>query len=121
RVRTVTTVTLHPGGPVLPASAYRVTSAGDALGALDSVQLAYGGWDDLIAGAESYSGGWARLFDCYEQALIGGEFGLDAPPPEVTQAAALLTADLQAKAAPSDADAASNAEGLDVDDEGNNV
>lgn len=120
RVRTVTSVTLHPDGPVLPSSAYAVTSAADAVGALDSVRLAYGGWDDLVAGAESYSGGWANLFDCYEQALVAGEFGLDAPPSEVSTGCALLAADMQAKATPSDADAAVD-ESLDVDDEGNNV
>lgn len=121
RVRTVTSVTLHPDRPSLPPSAYRVTSSADAVGALDTVQLAYGGWDDLVAGAESYNGGWENLLGCYDQVTVAGEFGFDAPPPEVTQACALLAADMQARATPSDADAAADRSNLDADDEGNNV
>jgi hypothetical protein len=126
RVRTVTSVTPVGDGasdpPALPSSAYRVTSSA-ALGAVDSVRIAYGGWDDLVVGAESYNGGWANLFASYWQAQVTvvGSFGYDEVPSTVTLACALLAADMQAKAAPSDADAAANGEGLDVDDEGNNV
>lgn len=124
RVRTITSVTpvvASDDAPSLPSSAWRVTSS-DVLGSVDALHLRWGGYDDLIVGAESWSGGWRGLWDQWgqEQARIVGEFGYDAVPPLVTQACALLAAHLQATAAPSDADAA-QAPGLDVDDEGNNV
>ncbi|WP_354596843.1 hypothetical protein R1Y80_09850 [Streptomyces sp. JL1001] len=124
RVRSVTAVTPVVAGddaPSLPSSAYRVTSA-DVLGGVDAVHLRWGGWDDLVAGAESYNGGWRGLFDRWgaEQARVAGTFGYAEVPPLVTQACALLAARIQAAAAPSDADSTA-APGLDVDDEGNNV
>jgi len=124
RVRSVTSVApvLDGGeGTGLPASAYRVTSS-DVLGGVDAVHLRWGGYDDLIVGAESYNGGWRGLFDRWgaEQAKVTGEFGYATVPPLVAQACALLAAHVQAAAAPSDADA-TQAPGLDVDDEGNNV
>ncbi|WP_432184858.1 hypothetical protein [Streptomyces tendae] len=124
RVRTVTSVmpVLEPDdGASIPASAYRVTSS-KVLGQIDAVHLAWGGYDDLVAGAESYSGGWLGLWERWgaEQVKVLGSFGYDAVPPLVGQACALLAADLQAKAAPSDADATTDP-GLQVDDEGNNV
>lgn len=126
RVRTVTSVTPVGDGPsdppALPSSAYRVTSSA-TLGQVDAVRIAYGGWDDLVVGAESYNGGWANLFASHWQAQVTvvGSFGFDEVPSTVALACALLAADMQAKAAPSDADAAANGDGLDVDDEGNNV
>ncbi|MFE7370141.1 hypothetical protein [Streptomyces anulatus] len=124
RVRTVTSVTPVVSGddaPSLPSSAYRVTSS-EVLGGVDAVHLRWGGWDDLVVGAESYNGGWRGLFDRWgaEQARIEGEFGYATVPVLVTQACALLAAHMQAAAAPSDADSTA-APGLDVDDEGNNV
>lgn len=125
RVRTVTSVTpvvtTDDAPSSLPSSAWRVTSA-DVLGSVDAVHLRWGGYDDLIAGAESYNGGWRGLFERWgmEQARIEGEFGYAEVPLLVTQACALLAADIQASAAPSDADSAADP-GLDVDDEGNNV
>ncbi|MEU9198854.1 hypothetical protein [Streptomyces sp. NPDC048332] len=124
RVRTITSVTpvvAADDAPSLPSSAWRVTSA-DTLGAVDAVHLRWGGYDDLIVGAESYNGGWRGLFESWglEQARITGEFGYAECPFLVTTACALLAADMQAGAAPSDADA-EQAPGLDVDDEGNNV
>lgn len=124
RVRTVTSVTpvvTTDDAPSLPSSAWRVTSA-DVLGAVDAVHLRWGGYDDLIAGAESYNGGWRGLFERWgmEQARITGEFGYAEVPLLVAQACALLAADIQASAAPSDADSTQDP-GLDVDDEGNNV
>lgn len=124
RVRSVTSVTpvvADVDAPSLPSSAYRVTSA-DVLGGVDAVHLRWGGYDDLVVGAESYNGGWRGLFDRWgaEQARVAGEFGYAEVPPLVAQACALLAADMQAKARPSDADSASTP-GLDVDDEGNNV
>ncbi|MFD9834499.1 hypothetical protein [[Kitasatospora] papulosa] len=124
RVRSVTTVAPvldGDAGTSLSATAYRVTSS-DVLGGVDAVHLRWGGYDDLIAGAESYNGGWRGLFDRWgaEQARITGEFGYAEVPPLVAQACALLAAHVQAQAAPSDADAA-QAPGLNVDDEGNNV
>jgi hypothetical protein len=125
RVRTITSVTpLWDGpddAPALPTSAYRVTSSA-TLGQVDSLQIAYGGYDDLIAGAESWAGGWAGLFESHwtQQVTVSGEFGYDAPPMEVSLGCALLAAEMQAKATPSDADAAVD-DALDVDDEGNNV
>ncbi|MFD5938278.1 hypothetical protein [Streptomyces griseus] len=124
RVRSVTSVTPVVAGddaPSLPSSAYRVTSS-DVLGGVDAVHLRWGGYDDLIVGAESYNGGWRGLFDRWgaEQARITGEFGYAEVPPLVAQACALLAAHIQAAAAPSDADSTA-APGLDVDDEGNNV
>lgn len=124
RVRQITSVTPISDGPVdppaLPASAYRVTSA-DVLGQVDAVRIAYGGYDDLVVGAESWAGGWANLLDYWSpQVSVAGSFGLATTPPEAAQACALLAAHMQAQAAPSDADAAQDP-GLDVDDEGNNV
>ncbi|MFD5058254.1 hypothetical protein [Streptomyces sp. NPDC058394] len=124
RVRSVTSVTpvvADDDAPSLPSSAWRVTSS-DVLGSVDAVLLRWGGYDDLIAGAESYNGGYRGLFERWglEQARIAGEFGYAEVPPLVAQACALLAAHIQAQAAPSDADAAQDP-GLDVDDEGNNV
>lgn len=123
RVRTITSVTPVSRGlvdaPSLPSSAYRVTSS-STLGAVDAVRLSYCGWNDLVAGAESYSGGWANLVGGVEQVTVVGSFGYDAPPAVVPQACALLAAHMQAEARPSDADATVDTT-LDVDDEGNNV
>ncbi len=124
RVRTVTSVQplIEPDdGPVLPASAYRVTSS-SVLGQIDAVHLAWGGWDDLVVGAESYNGGWAGLWEQWgaEQARVVGSFGYDTAPLLVGQGNALLAAHLQGQAQPSDADAADDPT-LQVDDEGNNV
>ncbi|WP_222852408.1 hypothetical protein [Streptomyces piniterrae] len=125
RVRSVSSVTPVTDGaddaPSLPSSAYRVTSS-DLLGQVDAVYLAWGGYDDLVVGAESWNGGWAGLLDGWsaEQVEVAGEFGYAAAPPVVAQATALLSAHIQAQAAPSDADAAQDPS-LDVDDEGNNV
>lgn len=124
RVRTITSVTpvvASDDAPSLPSSAWRFTSS-DVLGSVDAVHLRWGGYDDLVAGAESYSGGWRGLFEQWgmEQARVEGEFGYATAPQLVAQGCALLAAHLQAQAAPSDADAAQDP-GLDVDDEGNNV
>jgi hypothetical protein len=124
RVRTVTAVTpvvSDGSASSLPSSAWRVTSS-DVLGQIDAVHLRWGGYDDLIAGAESYNGGWRGLFERWglEQAKVEGEFGYDTVPDLVARACALLAAHIEAQAAPSDADSAQDP-GLDVDDEGNNV
>ncbi|MER6103618.1 hypothetical protein ABT115_15170 [Streptomyces sp. NPDC001832] len=124
RVRSVSSVTpvvATDDAPSLPSSAWRVTSS-DVLGQVDAVLLRWGGYDDLIVGAESWNGGWRGLWDQWgmEQARITGEFGYAEVPLLVGQACALLAAHIQAQAAPSDADA-TQAPGLDVDDEGNNV
>ncbi|WP_218108805.1 hypothetical protein [Streptomyces sp. LUP30] len=124
RVRTVTSVMpvlQADDGPSIPATAYRVTSSA-VLGQVDSVRLAWGGWDDLVVGAESYNGGWLGLWERWgaEQVKVAGSFGYDAAPLLVSQACALLAAHLQAQAAPSDADAEQDP-ALQVDDEGNNV
>jgi hypothetical protein len=73
-------------------------------------------------GAESYNGGWLGLWERWgaEQVKVTGSFGYDSVPLLVGQACALLAADVQGKAAPSDADAEQDS-GLQVDDEGNNV
>ncbi|MFD4684914.1 hypothetical protein, partial [Streptomyces sp. NPDC058461] len=124
RVRQVTAVRPVPGvddAPSLPSSAYRVTSSA-VLGQVDAVRLAWGGYDDLVVGAESYSGGWQGLWSRWGagQAKVVGSFGYDEPPLLVAEACALLAAHIQAQAAPSDADAAQD-DSLQVDDEGNNV
>ncbi|MFM9566121.1 hypothetical protein [Streptomyces turgidiscabies] len=124
RIRTVTSVTPvlnADDGPVIPSSAYRVTSS-SVLGQVDAIHLAWGGYDDLVVGAESYNGGWQGLWSRWgaEQVKTAGSFGYDSPPLLVGQGNALLAADLQAKARPSDADAAGDSS-LQVDDEGNNV
>lgn len=124
RVRTVTSVTPvlnADDGPVIPSSAYRVTSS-DVLGQVDAVHLAWGGYDDLVVGAESYNGGWLGLWERWgaEQVKVTGSFGYDEAPMVVGMANALLAADMQAKATPSDADAEQDSS-LQVDDEGNNV
>lgn len=128
RVRVVDTVTPRVRAGVtataLPATAYRVSTSA-TLGDVDAVLIgsgAGGGWDDLVAGAESWAGGWAGLFGRWaaEQVEVAGEWGHDAPPSAVSQATALVAAWIQEQAAGglTDPDATS---GLDVDDEGNNV
>ncbi|MDX3074618.1 hypothetical protein [Streptomyces sp. MI02-7b] len=125
RVRSIDSVTPITDGPSdapsLPSSAYRVTSA-DVLGQVDAVRIAYGGYNDLVVGAESWNGGWQNLLASYwqPQVTVVGTFGYAEVPALVAQACALLAAHLQAQALPSDADAAQDP-GLDVDDEGNNV
>lgn len=124
RVRTVTAVMpvlQADDGPSIPATAFRVTSS-KVLGQVDAVHLAWGGWDDLVVGAESYNGGWLGLWERWgaEQVKVTGSFGYDTVPLLVGQACALLAAHLQAQAAPSDADAEQDST-LKVDDEGNNV
>ncbi|MEU3962919.1 hypothetical protein AB0F42_24455 [Streptomyces buecherae] len=123
RVRQVTAVTPVGGpsdAPSLPVGAYVVTSS-DVLGQVDAVRLAWGGYDDLVAGAESWNGGWQGLLDRWsaEQVRVEGTFGYAEVPPLVAQATALLAAHLQGAASPTDPDAPGG--GLDVDDEGNNV
>lgn len=123
RVRTVTSVVPvlnADDGPVIPVSAYRVTSSA-VLGQVDAVHLAWGGYNDLVVGAESYNGGWLGLWSRWgaEQVKVAGSFGYDAVPMVVGMACALLAAHLQAGATPEDGDAPDG--GLDVDDEGNNV
>lgn len=124
RVRTVTAVMpvlAADDGPSIPSSAYRATSS-DVLGQVDAVRLAWGGYNDLVVGAESYNGGWLGLWERWgaEQVKVVGTFGYAATPLLVGQANALLAAELQAQARPSDADAADDPS-LQVDDEGNNV
>lgn len=124
RVRTITSVipVLNADdGPSIPSSAYRVTSS-SVLGQVDAIHLAWGGYDDLVVGAESYNGGWQGLWSRWgaEQVKALGSFGYGSPPLLVGQGTALLAADLQAKAQPSDADAEQDSS-LQVDDEGNNV
>src|SRR5690606_31678444 len=124
RVRTVTAVMPvleADDAPGLPPSSYRVTSSA-VLGQVDAVHLAWGGYDDLVVGAESYNGGWLGLWERWgaEQVKVVGEFGYDSVPLLVGQACALLAAHLQAEAQPSDADAEQDP-ALQVDDEGNHV
>ncbi|MFE3169328.1 hypothetical protein [Streptomyces sp. NPDC059224] len=124
RVRTVTAVMPvleADDGPSIPSSAYRVTSSG-VLGQIDAIHLMWGGYDDLVAGAESYSGGWLGLWERWgaEQVKVLGSFGYDSPPLGVSLGNALLAAHMQGQATPSDADAAEDPS-LQVDDEGNNV
>ncbi|RMB85621.1 hypothetical protein [Streptomyces shenzhenensis] len=124
RVRIITSVMpvlAADDGPSIPSSAYRVTSS-KVFGQVDAVHLAWGGYDDLVVGAESYNGGWLGLWERWgaEQVKVAGSFGYDEPSLLVGQACALLAAHLQAEAAPSDADAEQDPS-LQVDDEGNNV
>lgn len=124
RVRTITSVTPvlnADDGPVIPSSAYRVTSS-SVLGQIDAVHLAWSGYDDLVVGAESYNGGWQGLWSRWgaEQVKVLGSFGYDTVPMPVSLGNALLAAEMQAKGQPSDADAEQDSS-LQVDDEGNNV
>lgn len=128
RVRSVSAVVVADGGVggdgvTLPAAAYRVTSSA-TLGDVDAVQLYATGWDDLVAGAESYNGGWAGLLDrlAAERALVDGSFGYDTPPPGVDLATAMVAAYVQqvttGQTAP---DGTAPPGGVNTDDEGNNV
>ncbi|NUR42061.1 MAG: hypothetical protein HOV73_18435 [Streptomyces sp.] len=124
RVRTITSVTPvlnGDDGPLIPSSAYRVTSS-DVLGQIDALHLAFGGYDDLVVGAESYNGGWQGLWSRWgaDQVRVAGSFGYAETPMTVSLGNALLAAEMQGRAAPSDADAAVD-DSLDADDEGNNV
>jgi hypothetical protein len=126
RVRTVSTVVLGTGpgdtGHTIPSTAYRTTST-SVLGQVDAVQLAQGGYDDLVAGAESYSGGWPGLWSRWgRDATVMGSFGWDAPPPGVDLATAMVAAWVQAVTTGQGTPGGGVAPGgLAVDDEGNNV
>lgn len=127
RVRSVSAVVVAGGvggdGVTLPAAAYRVTTSA-VLGDVDAVQLYADGWDDLVAGAESYSGGWAGLLDrlCADRAQVTGSFGYDAPPPGVDLATAMVAAYVQEVITGATApDGTAPPGDLDVDDEGNQV
>jgi hypothetical protein len=126
RVRTITEVALAvgPGADThpVPASAYRATSSA-VLGQVDAVQLAQGGFDDLVAGAESYSGGWPALWYRWgKSAMVAGSFGYDAPPPGVDLATAQVAAWVQGVTTGQGTPGGGVAPGgLAVDDEGNNV
>ncbi|GAA2112461.1 hypothetical protein GCM10009759_55190 [Kitasatospora saccharophila] len=126
RVRTVSAVRLGTGpgdsDHTIPATAYRVTSS-SVLGQVDAVQLAQYGYDDLVAGAESYSGGWANLWCRWgSSALVDGSFGYDTPPPGVDLATAMVAAWSQLVATGQGTAGGGVAPGgIQVDDEGNNV
>lgn len=128
RVRSVSAVVaadamVDGGGVEVPAAAYRVTSSA-VLGDVDAVQLYLGGYDDLIAGAESYNGGWAGLWERYgaDRVQVTGSFGYDTPPPGVDLATALVAAYVQGvTTGTTAADGTAPAGGVDTDDEGNNV
>lgn len=130
RVQTVTSVVAlldrTPDTPI-PATAYRVTSS-RVLGNVDAVHIgcgASGGWDDLVAGAESWNGGWAGLLGRWaaERVEVTGTWGWEVTPSAVAQATALVAAWTQQQAASgqTDSTAPAGSGGLDVDDEGNNV
>ncbi|MFF9643678.1 hypothetical protein [Kitasatospora aureofaciens] len=125
RVRSVSAIVPYPLPVVAPeiqlaATAYVVRSSA-TVGDIDAVQIGFGGYDVLVAGAEPWSGGWWGLMRYYnaQQVKVSGSFGWDAPPPIVAQATALVAAALEAKASPGGDPM--NQGGLDVDDEGNNV
>lgn len=126
RVRTVATVTLSAGPGtvdyVVPPSAYRVTSSA-TLGQVDAVQLALCGFDDLIAGAESYSGGWPALWRRWGTlASVAGSYGYETPPPGVALATAQVAVWVQAVTTGQGTPGGGiTPGGLRVDDEGNNV
>ncbi|MGW1174556.1 hypothetical protein ACWD4P_12650 [Kitasatospora sp. NPDC002543] len=126
RVRAVATVTLSAGPGttdyVVPPSAYRVTSSA-TLGQVDAVQLALYGFDDLIAGAESYSGGWPNLWRRWGTlASVAGSYGYETPPPGVALATAQVAVWVQAVTTGQGTPGGGIAPGgLRVDDEGNNV
>ncbi len=128
RVRSVSAVVVADGGVggdgvTLPAAAYRVTTSA-VLGDVDAVQLYATGYDDLVAGAESYSGGWAGLFDrlCADRAQVTGSYGFDAPPPGVDLATAMVAAYVQGvTTGTATASGTTPPGGVDTDDEGNNV
>ncbi|OPC79938.1 hypothetical protein B4N89_02350 [Embleya scabrispora] len=130
RVQTVTAVVAlldHTPDTPIPATAYRVTSSA-VLGHVDALHLgcgAHGGWDDLVAGAESWNGGWAGLLGRWsaERVEVTGTWGWVSPPSAVAEATALVAAWIQqqARTGQVDPEAPAGSPGLDVDDEGNNV
>lgn len=127
RVRTVSAVVAADGGGgdgiTVPVTAYRVTSS-SVLGEVDAVQLASYGYDNLVAGAEYWSGGWAGLWDRFDvtRVHVTGSFGYDSPPPGVPEATALVAAYVQGiqtgQATPA---GTAPPGGVDTDDEGNTV
>ncbi len=99
--RTVQQVTrVQPVGSTVPlaATAYAVLSS-RMLGQVDAVIIGGGGYgsDPLIAGAEPWNGGWGGLVERFAtgQLEVTGTFGWDAPPLQVTAAAAMLAAQLR--------------------------
>jgi hypothetical protein len=95
RVRSVSSVTYVGASSPLTTTAYRVRSSATP-GDIDAVELATYGHNDLIVGAESYSGGWANLNREGRRVSVTGSFGWDAPPAAVRRATALLAAHLTA-------------------------
>jgi hypothetical protein len=126
RIRTVTSITPYPLPAIapqiqLPPTAFVVRSAA-TVGDIDAVQIGFGGYDVLVAGAEPWNGGWWGLMRYYNASsvLVQGSWGLDSAPPMVGLATATVAAALQARTTPG-GDPVGNPGGLDVDDEGNNV
>ena len=118
RVQTVTAVRSIGGSITFPAASYLVTSS-EKPGDIDSIVFGgQGMYDPLVAGAEPWNGGYVGLVQTAAGARVEveGTFGWDAPPAEVTRAAAIL-------AAMATSEAATAREGGDVatDDEGNVV
>ncbi|KJK55642.1 hypothetical protein [Saccharothrix sp. ST-888] len=127
RVRTVTAIAPYPLPQIapeiqLPPNAFVVRPAATA-GDIDAVQVGFGGYDVLVAGAEPWNGGWQGLMRYYgaKQVRVTGTWGLDAPPPMVSLATAMVAAALQAKTRPTGDPMSGIPGGVDVDDEGNNV
>lgn len=100
RVQTVTSVTFVGASSALDAAAYRLRSS-ETLGDIDAIEMAgygYGqyAYNDLIAGAERWSGGYANFAQPGRRITVVGTFGWDAVPANVKRAAALIAAQINA-------------------------
>lgn len=96
RVSAITSVTFVGASSAIDASAYRLrksSTPGD-VDAIEMVGYGYGqfAYNDLIAGAERWNGGYANLSQSGRRITVVGTFGWDAVPLAVRRATALLAA-----------------------------
>lgn len=116
RVQTVTSVTYAGAPNALGPSVYRVRTSA-TIGDVDAVELVHGlgAWNDLVAGAERWNGGWENLgVGSRDEILVTGAFGHTPTPAAVARATALIAAQISTGGgdAPDGTDAEGNPNGL---------
>jgi hypothetical protein len=102
KVQSVTSVTFVGATTALDTAAYRVRKSSTP-GDIDAIEMAgygYGqyAYNDLIAGAERWNGGYANLAQPGRRITVVGSFGWAAVPAPVKRAAALLAAQITSAA-----------------------
>jgi len=98
RVSAITSITFVGASSAIDASAYRLRTSSTP-GDIDAIEMAgygYGqyAYNDLIAGAERWNGGYANLAQPGRRITVVGTFGWAAVPSSVRRATALIAAGL---------------------------